>query len=158
MVRPLSSLIVCPSCRGALAQELEQLRCGACGEVIPVHDGFPRTDASNREATWPTFDRRAHEVYLLVREILLNAARHAGATVASLEATLKGGWVTIVVADNGHGFGFKGRYDHATLAVLQIGPVSLRERAALLGGTLTVDSTDRGTRLEISFPTDPSRP
>ena len=98
-----------------------------------------------------------HEVYLLVHEALVNAARHAGASLAKLDVAIKDECVTIVIADDGHGFGFKGRYDQATLAALRLGPATLRERAALLGGNLTLDSTERGTRLEISFPLGPSR-
>jgi len=100
--------------------------------------------------------RWASEVYLLVHEALLNAARHAGASLVKLDVTIKDGCVTIVIADDGHGFGFKGRYDQATLAALRLGPATLRERATLLGGNLTLDSTERGTRLEISFPLEPS--
>jgi hypothetical protein len=64
---------------------------------------------------------------LVPPRVLLNAARQAGASPASPEVTVKDGQVTIVVADNGHGPGFKGRYDHGLLP-----RSTLRERAALL--------------------------
>jgi signal transduction histidine kinase len=108
--------------------------------------------ATNTEAV-P--DRLANEVYLLVHEALVNAARHAGASWVSLEVAHTNGRVTIAVADDGHGHSFKGRYDGATLATLGLGPATLRERTTHLGGSLTMDSTDAGTRLEISLPALP---
>jgi len=52
--------------------------------------------------------RTAEEVYFLIHEALVNAARHSGASVLRLEVALGDGRVAIVVADNGHGFPFKG--------------------------------------------------
>jgi len=101
-------------------------------------------------------DERADEVYFLIHEGLMNAARHSGGSALRLEASLSGGRVDIVVADNGHGFPFRGRYDLATLTALGLGPATLKERVALLDGRLTVDSTERGTRLEISLPAAPA--
>jgi signal transduction histidine kinase len=57
-----------------------------------------------------------------------------------------------MVADDGHGFPFRGRYDHAALVEARLGPASLRDRAASLGGTLTIDSEGSGSRLEIALP------
>ena len=102
-------------------------------------------------------NERAEEVYFLIHEALVNAARHSGASVLRLEVALGDGRVTIVVADNGHGFPFKGRYDLVTLTALHVGPATLKERVAQLDGSLTVDSTERGTRLEISLSAAPSR-
>jgi signal transduction histidine kinase len=95
--------------------------------------------------------RRSNEVYLIVHEALINAARHANAPNARVEVAVGAGHVTIVVADNGRGFEFKGRYDLAALAQLNVGPATLKERVALLGGALTIESTEGGTRVEISL-------
>jgi len=56
------------------------------------------------------------------------------------------------VADNGCGFPFRGRYDHAALIAMNIGPATLKERIASLQGTLAVESTHNGARLEIIIP------
>jgi signal transduction histidine kinase len=96
--------------------------------------------------------RLADDICLLVQEALVNAARHAGGSRGKLVVTVADGRVTIVVSDNGRGFPFKGRYDHSTLAAQRLGPVTLRERAAALGGSLTLESTEAGARLEISLP------
>jgi signal transduction histidine kinase len=97
---------------------------------------------------------RSSDVYLIVHEALINAARHAGASVAEVRISARGGRVRIEVADNGHGFRFKGHYDHATLLALGLGPATLKDRTALLGGTVTLDSLDVGSRLEVSLPID----
>jgi signal transduction histidine kinase len=98
--------------------------------------------------------RRSSEVYLVVHEALINAARHASAATAWLEVAVRDGRVNIDVADDGRGFEFKGRYDHATLAALDLGPATLRERVTLLGGLLAIESTANGTRLEIALPAE----
>jgi len=60
--------------------------------------------------------------------------------------------VRILVADNGCGFSFRGCYDHAKLTEMKLGPVSLKGRIASLGGSLAIDSTDAGARLDIRLP------
>ncbi len=99
--------------------------------------------------------KRVNDVYLLVHEALFNVARHADASLARLEVSVREGRVRLVVADNGRGFAFKGRYDHPTLAALRLGPGTLKERVALLGGTLTIDSTESGARVEVTVPVEP---
>ncbi|HEV8454265.1 MAG TPA: hypothetical protein VGQ24_05215 [Gemmatimonadales bacterium] len=91
-------------------------------------------------------------IFRLVQEPLVNVARHAQATKA--RTVLGGGYreVRLVVADNGHGFPFRGCYDHSALKALHLGPASLRERLSALGGTLDIDSTTSGARLEIRLP------
>ncbi len=56
------------------------------------------------------------------------------------------------MADNGRGFSFQGRYDLPALTRLNVGPVTLKERVALLGGTFTIESSPSGARLEIAVP------
>jgi signal transduction histidine kinase len=60
--------------------------------------------------------------------------------------------LSIVVADDGHGFTFEGRLSDEELRHREIGPRSLRHRVATLGGSLTIDSSARGARLEIHIP------
>jgi len=75
--------------------------------------------------------------------------------VLRLEVALETAGSLSWVADNGHGFPFKGRYDLVALTALHVGPATLKERVAQLDGSLTVDSTERGTRLEISLSARP---
>jgi signal transduction histidine kinase len=92
------------------------------------------------------------QVLLLCHEALVNAARHARPRSARVRIQRIDGEVHLTVADDGCGFPFEGRYDAAQLAVLGIGPRTLRERAESLGGTLTVVSTSHGSTVEIHLP------
>jgi signal transduction histidine kinase len=92
------------------------------------------------------------DIYYLVRETLLNAARHAGASSVDVELRVEDDEIRITVADNGRGFSFRGHYDHTTLMERKLGPVTLKGRIESLAGTLAIDSSEAGARLEISLP------
>jgi signal transduction histidine kinase len=94
----------------------------------------------------------AREIHHIVREALVNTARHTLASLASVSIRLEGGWVRITVADNGQGFPFRGRFEDTELAERGLGPVMLRQRIAALGGRLVIDTGDDGARLEIDLP------
>jgi signal transduction histidine kinase len=92
------------------------------------------------------------EVYFIVHEAMINAAHHAKASSIHTEIISEPHAVRIVVADNGTGFPFHGRYDQAALARMNLGPKTMRERVASLGGSLTIESGDTGACLEVSLP------
>ena len=94
----------------------------------------------------------AQEVYFIIREAMINAARHAKASSIQAEVSSTDHQLQIVVADNGHGFPFTGRHDHTALTEANLGPVILRERVASLGGRLAIESGKEGARLEITLP------
>jgi signal transduction histidine kinase len=96
--------------------------------------------------------QQCYDVFLLLHEALTNAARHSGATALQMSAVQEQGGLSIVVADDGRGFPFKGHYDFRTLTIQNLGPVTLKERVTRLGGRLTIDSTHAGSRLEIFLP------
>jgi signal transduction histidine kinase len=100
--------------------------------------------------------RLSDEVYRIVQEALINVARHAHASDARVEVATRGRDVMIVIADNGRGLAFKGRYEQAALAELHLGPTTLRERVTLLRGTVVIESSEFGTRLEIVLPVEQS--
>jgi signal transduction histidine kinase len=83
---------------------------------------------------------------------LINAARHAHAPAVRVQLSMRDNQVHIVVADNGDSYPFRGCYDLAALTERKLGPVSLQERIVSLGGGLTIDSTESGSRLEITLP------
>jgi signal transduction histidine kinase len=60
--------------------------------------------------------------------------------------------VRIIVSNDGRGFPFRGRYDHAQLVASDAGPISLRDRVQALAGTLAIESMPTGSRVEISVP------
>src|SRR5262249_50825206 len=99
---------------------------------------------------WP--DPIADNIYRIVQEGVLNAARHADASVISVDFTMDGDKVRVRIADDGRGFPFQGRYDLKALNDLNRGPLTLKERVADLGGDLTLDTTDTGTELLILVP------
>lgn len=95
----------------------------------------------------------AREIHLIVREALVNSVRHGNASVARVTLREAGtGRVGVEVADNGSGFEFKGRYTLDDLRAANLGPRSLRERVAALGGSLILDSEPSGARLDIELP------
>lgn len=95
----------------------------------------------------------SREVYHLVREALVNAARHGEASAVRVElAARHGSDVAITVTDNGRGFPFEGRYRAEALAELNLGPKSLRERVAALRGSMTLESSPSGSSVGIVLP------
>ena len=100
----------------------------------------------------PMPEALAREVYNVVRESLVNAARHGEASAVRLVIRREGDRLFITVADNGRGFPFEGRLTHAELAAGTVGPRNLFERVAALGGKLELESGAAGARLEIDLP------
>ena len=87
-----------------------------------------------------------------LHEALVNAARHGGASAARVNVEERDERLAIAVADNGRGFPFRGRFDLAALNGMAAGPVSLKERVAALRGSLAIDSSASGARLDIALP------
>ncbi len=79
---------------------------------------------------------------LALREAVTNVVRHAGATRCTVRLTQEGGAVRLTVEDDGRG---KRQEDGAGLC-------GMRERAVALGGSLSVESLARGTRLVLTLP------
>jgi len=92
------------------------------------------------------------QLYRLLREALFNVARHAGASSVRVEVALRERALSITVTDDGRGFPFTGRYDHEELQRQKLGPVSLMERIAALGGSMAIDTGPGLTRLEMRLP------
>jgi PAS domain S-box-containing protein len=87
--------------------------------------------------------------YRIVQEALTNAARHAGVGAVAVRASKNPGVLRLEIVDHGAGFDRDG-----VLRACQTGGiVGMRERAALLGGRMTIESTPgAGTRLTAEFP------
>jgi signal transduction histidine kinase len=92
------------------------------------------------------------ELYYLISEALVNAARHAKASTVRVELRVGEEEMSIQIADNGQGFPFRGRYGHELLKTLRLAPVTLAERVDALQGDLTIDSTDSGSQIDIVVP------
>jgi signal transduction histidine kinase len=150
-----------------LRKLVDQLQPGQQAKAIPPTVGLAETIEQMRERMQRDWGLDVHitidgsltvppgiarDVSLMISEALVNAARHGHASAVDLRVTAEERRVTLRVADNGDGFPFQGRRNEAELAREQIGPVSLRERVASLNGTLVVDSSNAGARIEISVP------
>ena len=93
------------------------------------------------------------EVLRIVQEGLVNVRRHSGAEGVIVRVEADASAWALIIEDNGGGLGFTGRLTHAELEEQAKGPRIIRERVAALGGTLSVDSSPEGARLEMVFPT-----
>jgi signal transduction histidine kinase len=99
----------------------------------------------------------AREIYQIIREGLVNAARHAHASLVEVELKADDHDLCLTVSDNGCGFPFRGHYDDAALAFTGLGPTVIKSRVASLGGALAIDSSESGARLEVTLPLSPPR-
>jgi signal transduction histidine kinase len=97
-------------------------------------------------------DPIAQSIPPMVHEAVVNAVKHGSPSRIRVDIDVDGRTLHIIVADDGHGFPFRGRYDHDALAAASLGPASLRDRAASLGGTLAIESEASGSRVEIALP------
>jgi signal transduction histidine kinase len=81
--------------------------------------------------------------YRIALEALTNAARHSGSDTADLRIGVLAGRLSVTVCDGGH---------HSRTWETGVGISSMRERAAEVGGTLTVTGGDTGSRVEALLP------
>ena len=84
-------------------------------------------------------------VYRVAQEVLSNVARHADASQVSVALARHNGQITLTIRDDGRGF------DPAEVEEGHYGLRGLRERAAMLGGTLVIDShQQQGTTVTLA--------
>ncbi len=97
----------------------------------------------------PTLEPRVEaELMRIAQEALTNVRRHADATVIRVRISSDDGRVELTVDDNGKGF------DPSAVSDGGFGLTSMRERAALIGGRLSIDSRPRdGTRVRVEVGT-----
>jgi signal transduction histidine kinase len=91
--------------------------------------------------------RSEAELLRIVQEALNNVVRHADATVVRVRAGVADSHLELVVGDNGIGF------EPSEVKEGRFGLASMRERALIIGGELTIDSRPQdGTRVRVSVP------
>jgi signal transduction histidine kinase len=88
----------------------------------------------------------------MVHEAVANAIKHGHPSRIAVDVRADPDHLRIAVSDDGRGFPFQGRYDHRTLTERNLGPKSLCERVAVLGGEVTIDSGPSGASVEMSIP------
>jgi len=97
--------------------------------------------------------QRVREIVRIVQEALVNIRKHSGAGTVVLRLDQSGDRCVLTIDDDGRGFDFAGRQTLDDLDTARRGPVVIKERVRLAGGTMLVDSAPgHGSRLEISIP------
>ena len=93
-------------------------------------------------------DRSSTAIFRLVQESLTNIARHAKASHAMVSLEDKGDEILLTIADDGCGLALEPSPDRRGYGLL-----GMRERVALLGGRISIDSAPgRGTHIEVVVP------
>jgi PAS domain S-box-containing protein len=88
-------------------------------------------------------------VFRVVQEALTNVVKHSGATAIRVRVARSANGLKTTIADNGRGFEADAVGAHSEA---HLGLQSMRERAAILGGTLRVRSGARGTTIAVRVP------
>jgi PAS domain S-box-containing protein len=100
--------------------------------TLEVEEGFPSTPLGETGT----------QVARIVQEAITNARRHSGAQEVSVTLKMEGGDLEAEVSDDGQGFGPE--------STPGVGFSSMRERAALMGGELEIQSQPgQGTKVQV---------
>jgi signal transduction histidine kinase len=140
---------------------IRELRPAALDELGPgpaIDDLAERTAARHgidvrTDVRLETGARQAPEVevalYRIIQEGLNNAIKHASAEHVDVAVCAVDGALRVTVTDDGRGF-------DPVAGSTGFGLAGMRERVALLGGTLEVASSDAGTTLTAILPARPA--
>ena len=85
-------------------------------------------------------------LFRAARELLVNAAKHAETDTIKMRLVFAPDQVSVLIQDRGVGF------DPQTNKQGSYGLTSVRERLAVFGGTLSIQSDQHGTRAEADLP------
>jgi PAS domain S-box-containing protein len=88
-------------------------------------------------------------LYRILQEALTNVARHSGAKAVSVVFARSATALKVAVSDNGRGFDIKALAD---VSSNRLGLQGMRERAAMLRGTVSFTSKGKGTRILVQIP------
>jgi signal transduction histidine kinase len=126
-----------------LADELQRL-----ADTVSRRDGLP-TEVTLSPAVLPALSpQTAEHLVRIVGEAVHNAVKHAAAQQVLIAVTAQGATLTIEVRDDGVGFS-------PETATGGLGQDTMRQRAALCGGDLTVTSApNSGTTVTVGVPLD----
>ncbi|CAJ0716893.1 MULTISPECIES: sensor histidine kinase [Ralstonia] len=130
----LDDLGLVPACRWLVESFQRRHRIHCELKIVPGHLELPEPFAST--------------VYRVLQECLANVARHAGASAVHVRLLYEASIVQLSVQDDGIGFDpAHPRKD------LSFGLVGLRERAYLVRGSLSIESSpESGTLIELTIP------
>jgi signal transduction histidine kinase len=114
-------------------------------ETFAQRSGIDTVVETNLEARLPAEIETT--LYRVVQEALTNVVKHAGAARVSIVVSSQEASVAVTIDDDGTGF------EPADVRDDALGLLGMRERLALVGGTLSVESSpDAGTTLAARVP------
>jgi signal transduction histidine kinase len=141
-----------------LSAELRE-GAGAIGLTAALQrylDSIPPTPVAELKVDGPVqtlSPSYSEEIFLLIREALRNAIAHAKAEQVLISVSMSDTELTASVTDDGQGFDV----DQTLASHRHVGLDSMRERAELLGGSLTMRSTqEQGTLIAIRVQIPPT--
>ena len=88
-------------------------------------------------------------LYRIVQESLTNIARHSNAKTARVAFKHSSRGLEMSISDDGTGFDMRALANGSSN---HLGIQSIRERSAMLGGTATIRSGERGTEVRVQIP------
>ena len=88
----------------------------------------------------------------IVQEALTNIRKHSGARSVTITVLDTPGGGRFSIADDGRGFGFKGRMTLDQLEASDLGPALIKERVRAMGGRLAIESQPgEGARIDVEW-------
>ena len=108
-----------------------------------AHEVFPSTTIKSENKA-PLTHSQAFELLRIATEVIRNSSRHSGATQIEIECQIIQDSYMLKIADNGNGGAQPNRIGY--------GIAGLYERTESLGGTITIDTNESGTTVEIKIP------
>lgn len=120
-------------CERINGQEGLQVECILQGKPVRFH---------------PHFDLM---VYRTIQELINNVLKHAHATQLLVQLSAHEDLLQVTVEDNGRGFEVATIYTANSMGI-----AGLRERLAVFGGTVQIDSSATGTSVMLDFVIDPA--
>ena len=134
----LDDLGLVPAIRWYAETRLESVKVN----VVVEATGFQRRLPLSIETTF----------FRIAQEALTNVAKYARAANVNIRLKNQEGKISVAVEDDGVGFDAQDVLNVKD-GIRGLGLLGMRERAALLGGTLTIDSqVGRGTRVQVEVP------
>jgi signal transduction histidine kinase len=120
-------------------------------------EGFSKRSRISTKLQIPAdFERLTEEVELtafrLVQESLTNIHRHSGSLTAAIRVTREKNCLRIEIEDAGKGFSAEDVSLLPAESQSGVGIPGMRERLRRLGGTLQIESSNRGTRVIAVIP------
>jgi signal transduction histidine kinase len=120
-------------------------------------DGFAQRSKIRVELDCPNdFGRLPREretaIFRLVQECLTNIHRHSGSATARIRLHRSGHEVVVQVEDKGKGIPTEKLDQMTAVGIPGVGITGMRERVRQLGGTLEIDSSTTGTKVEARLP------